>query len=146
MVEPTDVLLAVHAAVTAALAGLVWVVQLVVYPAFRIAGPTGAWPAYHRRHTTAMALVVAVLSSALPYSLELVALRSLAPGVFGVLLSLEPAAAALAGLVVLDQRLHADQLVGMAAVVAAGVLVLGRQRGPGAPIGSDPDTSGTMAR
>ena len=55
-----DVLLAVHAAVTAALAGLVWVVQLVVYPAFRIAGPTDAWPAYHRRHTTAMALVVAV--------------------------------------------------------------------------------------
>lgn len=55
-----DVLLQVHAAATAALAGLVWVVQLVVYPAFRVAGPTAAWPAYHRRHTTAMAVVVAV--------------------------------------------------------------------------------------
>ncbi len=97
-----------------------------------------------------LALGVAVLSSALPYSLELVALRSLAPGVFGVLLSLEPAAAALAGLVVLGQRLQPDQLVGMAAVVAAGVLVLGRGRGPVTegppPIGTDPDVSGTMAR
>lgn len=55
-----DALLQVHAAATTALAGLVWVVQLVVYPAFRIAGPTAAWPAYHRRHTTATALVVAV--------------------------------------------------------------------------------------
>ena len=97
-----------------------------------------------------LALGVAVLSSALPYSLELVALRSLAAGVFGILLSLEPAAAALAGLVVLGQRLHADQLVGMAAVVAAGVLVLGRGSGPVTeavpPIGTDPDVSGTMTR
>ena len=93
-----------------------------------------------------LALGVAVLSSALPYSLELVALRSLTAGVFGVLLSLEPAAAALMGLLVLGQRLHPDQLVGMAAVVAAGVLVLGRGRAPAAPIGTDPDVSGTMAR
>ncbi len=95
-----------------------------------------------------LALGVAVLSSALPYSLELVALRSLAPGVFGVLLSLEPAAAALAGLVVLGQTLQPDQLVGMTAVVAAGVLVLGRGTGPVTPpeppIGTDPDLSGTM--
>jgi inner membrane transporter RhtA len=93
-----------------------------------------------------LALGVAVLSSALPYSLELVALRSLTAGVFGVLLSLEPAAAALMGLLVLGQRLQPDQLVGMAAVVAAGVLVLGRGREPAAPIGTDPDVSGTMAR
>ena len=101
-----------------------------------------------RPEVLALGLGVAVLSSALPYSLELVALRSLAPGVFGVLLSLEPAAAALAGLVVLGQRLHADQLVGMAAVVAAGVLVLGRGRSAvvDSPIGTDPGSSGTMAR
>ncbi|GAA1927886.1 EamA family transporter [Nocardioides marmoribigeumensis] len=91
-----------------------------------------------------LALGVAVLSSALPYSLELVALRSLAAGVFGVLLSLEPAAAALMGLWVLGQTLHLSQLAGMAAVVAAGVLVLGR--GSVAPIGTDPDVSGTMTR
>jgi inner membrane transporter RhtA len=101
-----------------------------------------------RPEVLALGLGVAVLSSALPYSLELVALRSLPPGVFGVLLSLEPAAAALAGLVVLDQTLHAEQLVGMVAVVAAGVLVLGRGRAAGEPppIGTDPDVSGTMTR
>jgi inner membrane transporter RhtA len=93
-----------------------------------------------------LALGVAVLSSALPYSLELVALRSLAPGVFGVLLSLEPAAAALMGLLVLGQVLHVSQLVGMAAVVAAGVLVLGRRGGPEPSIGPDPDVSGTKTR
>jgi inner membrane transporter RhtA len=86
--------------------------------------------------------------------LELVALRSLAPGVFGVLLSLEPAAAALAGLLVLGQRLDLVQLVGMACVVLAGALVLGGGKGTAPPetaetdgsIGSDPAGSGTMAR
>ena len=46
---------------------------------------------------------IALLSSVLPYSLELIALRRLSARVFGVLLSLEPAVAALAGLVVLGQ-------------------------------------------
>ena len=109
-------------------------------------GLTAPGEALRRPDVLALALGVAVLSSALPYSLELVALRRLTAGVFGVLLSLEPAAAAMAGLVVLGQRLHADQLVGMAAVVAAGVLVLGRGREPAAPIGTDPDASGTMTR
>lgn len=72
-------------------------------------------------------LGIAVLSSAIPYAFELVALRRLAAGVFGVLLSLEPAAAALAGLVVLDQRLGPVQLAGMTLVVVASALVLGRR-------------------
>lgn len=71
---------------------------------------------------------IALLSSAIPYSLELVALRRMATGVFGVLLSLEPAAAALAGLLVLEQSLEALQLVGMTLVVVASILVLGRPR------------------
>ncbi|GAA4402363.1 DMT family transporter [Fodinibacter luteus] len=70
-------------------------------------------------------LGIAVLSSVLPYSLELLALRRLSAKVFGILLSLEPAAAALAGLVVLGQVLSATQLAGMALVVAASALVLG---------------------
>jgi len=49
---------------------------------------------------------IAVLSSVLPYSLELIALRRLAAHVFGILLSLEPAVAAVAGLFVLGQRLN----------------------------------------
>lgn len=73
-------------------------------------------------------LGIALLSSAIPYSLELMALRHLASGTFGVLLSLEPAAAALAGLVVLGQVLQPLQLVGMGLVVVASILVLGRGR------------------
>lgn len=73
-------------------------------------------------------LGIALLSSAIPYSLELIALRHLRPGTFGVLLSLEPAAAALAGLLVLGQVLGMLQLAGMALVVVASVLVLGRGR------------------
>jgi inner membrane transporter RhtA len=68
---------------------------------------------------------IAVLSSVLPYSLELAALRHLDARVFGILLSLEPAAAALAGLLVLDQRLGHLQLAGMALVVLASALVMG---------------------
>ncbi|WP_299518342.1 EamA family transporter [uncultured Serinicoccus sp.] len=71
-------------------------------------------------------LGIALLSSAVPYSLELLALRRLRSGTFGVLLSLEPAAAALAGLLVLGQVLSPSQLVGMVLVVAASVVVLGR--------------------
>jgi inner membrane transporter RhtA len=70
-------------------------------------------------------LGIAVLSSVLPYSLELLALRRLSAKVFGILLSLEPAAAALAGLVVLGQGLAPTQLLGMGLVVAASALVLG---------------------
>jgi inner membrane transporter RhtA len=76
---------------------------------------------------------IAVLSSVLPYSLELIALRRLAAPVFGILLSLEPAVAALAGLLVLGQRLAALQLLGMACVVAASGLVMGRRSGPPPP-------------
>lgn len=79
-------------------------------------------------------LGIAVLSSVLPYSLELAALRRLSAGVFGILLSLEPAVAALAGLVVLRQRLDPVQLVGMALVVLASALVMGagQRRDPAA--------------
>ncbi len=70
-------------------------------------------------------LGIALLSSAIPYSFELLALRRMRPGVFGVLLSLEPAAAALAGLLFLGQVLAPVQLVGMTLVVAASVIVLG---------------------
>ncbi|CAN5355307.1 EamA family transporter [soil metagenome] len=76
----------------------------------------------------ALGLAVALLSSAVPYSLELLALRHLAAGVFGVLLSLEPAVAALAGLLILGQTLGPIQLAGMALVVMASIAVLGRAR------------------
>ncbi|MET0838456.1 MAG: EamA family transporter [Marmoricola sp.] len=68
---------------------------------------------------------LAVLSSLLPYSLELLALRRLAARVFGILLSLEPAVAALAGLIVLDQHLDPLQVVGLVLVVLASAIVMG---------------------
>ncbi len=69
---------------------------------------------------------IALLSSVLPYSFELLALRRMRPAVFGILLSLEPAVAALAGLLLLGQRLQPTQLLGVLLVVAASAMVLGR--------------------
>jgi inner membrane transporter RhtA len=65
------------------------------------------------------ALVVAVLSSVLPYSLELEALRRLPEAVFGVLMSLDPAVAALVGFVALHQDLGPRDLLAIAMVVVA---------------------------
>lgn len=65
--------------------------------------------------------LVGLLSSVIPYSCELVALRSLRPSVFSILMSLEPAAAALAGIVVLEEFLTGSQWVAMACIVVASV-------------------------
>lgn len=62
---------------------------------------------------------IAVLSSGLPYSLDLFALRRITPGTFGVLMSLEPAIASVAGLVVIGQVLTPVQWLGLVAVVVA---------------------------
>jgi inner membrane transporter RhtA len=67
----------------------------------------------------ALGVGVAMLSSAVPYSLELEALRRLPARVFGVLMSLEPAVATLAGFVVLDQVLAGREFAGILLVVAA---------------------------
>lgn len=64
---------------------------------------------------------VGLMSTALPYGLELVALRKIRPGVFGILMSLEPAAAALAALVILQELLSPVELIAMALVIAASV-------------------------
>ena len=67
----------------------------------------------------ALGAAVAMLSSAIPYSLELEALRRLPSHVFGVLMSLEPAVAALAGLLILGEVLAVREVAGIALVVAA---------------------------
>ncbi|MGH3439340.1 MAG: EamA family transporter [Sciscionella sp.] len=66
-------------------------------------------------------LGVALLSSVVPYSVELEALRRIPPRVFGILMSMEPAVAALAGLVVLGERLGTVQWIAICCVVAASV-------------------------
>ena len=64
-------------------------------------------------------VAVGILSSAIPYTLELEALRRLSTGTFGVLMSLEPAVAALAGAVVLAQTITLRDALGICLVVAA---------------------------
>jgi inner membrane transporter RhtA len=64
---------------------------------------------------------VGLLSSVIPYSLEITALRSIRPALFGILMSLEPAAAALVGMVVLAEFLTPVQWLAMACVVLASV-------------------------
>jgi inner membrane transporter RhtA len=64
---------------------------------------------------------VAVLSSAVPYSLELAALRRLRASVFGVLMSLEPAMAAVSGLLFLGQHLQAHEWLAIGCVMVASV-------------------------
>ena len=74
---------------------------------------------------------VAMLSSAIPFSLEMEALRKIPARIFGVLMSLEPAVAALAGLVVLGERLGIRAVVAVVfvTVAAAGASLFGRQAG-----------------
>lgn len=64
---------------------------------------------------------VGLLSSVVPYSCELVALRSIKASVFSILMSLEPAAAALAGIIVLQEFLTWEQWLAMTFVVIASV-------------------------
>ncbi|WP_342105451.1 DMT family transporter [Methylobacterium sp. SI9] len=81
-------------------------------------------------------LAVAVMSSALPYSLEMVALRRLDRKSFGVLMSLEPAVAACAGLTLLGERISLVQSLAIGLVIAAsvGITVGSRRPGPEAAI------------
>ena len=79
------------------------------------------------------AVGVGLLSSALPWSLELEALRRLPPHVFSIVLSLEPALAALAGVVFLHEHLHARAWVAIALVILASAGAAGRRAPPMPP-------------
>ncbi|MBO1805523.1 EamA family transporter [Leucobacter ruminantium] len=73
-------------------------------------------------------LGLALLTSAVPYTLEFVSLKRMSSRVFGVLSSLGPAVAALAGFVVLHQRLEPLQLLAMLLVIAASAGVVAGSR------------------
>ena len=68
-----------------------------------------------------IALGVAILSSIIPYSLEMVALKRLPAGTFGILMSLEPAIAALSGLLFLGEQLALLHYLGMGFIVIASI-------------------------
>jgi inner membrane transporter RhtA len=77
---------------------------------------------------------LALLIPLLPYAFELVALRRLPTALFGVIMSLEPAIAALLGFLILDQALAATGIVAIAMVsVASAAATLGARAAPDEP-------------
>jgi inner membrane transporter RhtA len=81
--------------------------------------------------TIALGSSVAVLSSVLPYTFELIALRRLPASTFAIMMSLEPALAATAGFLVLDQALSAVQAAAIVMVIAASMGAVRTQVGRG---------------
>ena len=77
-----------------------------------------------------LAFFVGFAASALPYGLEIVSLRLVPPQVFGVLMSIEPAVAALFGFLLLGEALSFSQWAAIGMVIAASLLVtLGQRKG-----------------
>ena len=111
--------------------GLAWamaVAAVLTLPAgIATSGPALVQPAH-----LALGLAIAVLSSAIPYGVELFALRRLGPSPFGVLMSMSPAIAAIVGLVILGQTLPIVAVIAIVLVAAAsaGAVLTGPRRPP----------------
>ncbi|MEU6843364.1 EamA family transporter [Streptomyces sp. NPDC046716] len=93
--------------------------------------PVGAWVLWHHRPgPTALgcALAAGVLSSAVPFLADLLALRRVPAAFFGVFMSVNPVFAALVGLVVLGQHLDTAAWCAIAAVVGANTLAVATAR------------------
>ncbi len=84
-------------------------------------GILSAGSALLRPEIVGLGAAVALLSSTIPYALELIALRRLPEAAFAILMSLAPATAALAGLVLLGQELSLLEIVGMGLVIVASI-------------------------
>lgn len=84
-------------------------------------GAASALPALVDPQILLLGLAVALLSSAIPYALDMVALPHMPARLFGILMSGQPALAALSGLVILHEVLGMGQLAGIAAIIAASI-------------------------
>ena len=94
-------------------------------------GASGASAVFERPSLLVAALAVALLSSVISYGLELSALRRIPTQVFGILMSLEPAAAAVAGFLVLGEALGLREVAALVLVsLASGGITLARRRDP----------------
>ncbi|MGW4928773.1 EamA family transporter [Agromyces sp. NPDC004153] len=102
-------------------------------------GALSAGPALLRLDLLGLTLVVALLSSAVPYAAELIALRRIPASTFGVLMALVPVTAAAAGFVMLGQALTPLDLAAIALVVLAsvGAVLTGPDRDRDRPARSD---------
>ncbi|MGW2740821.1 EamA family transporter [Streptomyces sp. NPDC001450] len=89
--------------------------------------------------TVALGSAVALLSSVLPYTLELLALRRLPASTFAILMSLEPALAATAGFLILGQALSATEAAAIALVIAASIGAVRTQVGRGRARAQSPE-------
>ncbi|MFE6164305.1 DMT family transporter [Streptomyces sp. NPDC056486] len=100
-----------------------------------------------RPEVLGLGAAVAVMSSVLPYTLELIALRRLPASTFAIMMSLEPAIAAVAGFLVLNQALSVNEALAISLVIAASMGAVrtqigrGRARKPGDVVasGATPD-------
>lgn len=98
-------------------------------------GAAGASQALFNPWLLAAAVGVAVMSSAVPYSLEMFSLKHLPSGTFGVMLCLEPAVGSLSGLVILGERLSLIEWIAIGAIVmACGGAAAGAARRKPAPV------------
>jgi inner membrane transporter RhtA len=98
-------------------------------------GILSAGSALLRIDLLALGAAVAVLSSTIPYALELIALRRLPAAAFAILLSLAPATAAIAGWLLLGQELVWLEILGIALVIAASIgAVRSASRAPAEPV------------
>lgn len=118
------------------LTGLAWALAVAAVAVLPF-GLAGAGAKLGRPSVVGLGLVVAVLSSVIPYSLELITLRRVTRRAFGVMMSLDPALATAAGWLVLGQHLDQREWIALLLVVGAN---LGNSVGgsDGAPVGAAP--------
>ncbi|MGE8346731.1 EamA family transporter, partial [Pseudomonas helleri] len=84
-----------------------------------------------------IALAVALLSTALPYTLEMIALTRMPTRTFGTLMSIEPAFGALSGLLFLHEVLSVTQWIAILCIIMASVGATLTMRGHSTPVSTD---------
>lgn len=112
-----------------------WVGALLLLPGVLTILGTGTTQWAMQPEVWLWGLALGLLGSVIPYALELWALRTMDRGVFGIMMSLEPAAAAFLAWLVLSEDLRPIEIVAMACVVAASMGALrGSRNAPDAAV------------
>ena len=102
-----------HGPATVAMGSLIAAIVFVPLGAFQATDALWHWS------LLPIGLAIAILSTALPYSLEMIALTRLPTRTFGTLMSMEPALAALSGMVFLGEMLTFNQTLALGAIIMA---------------------------